>query len=166
VASAFFYTVKSTGSYFVLVDDQSGAGVGATYHLSVTVYPPSDRKCTTYTSTDVPKTIPAASGGVTSTLNVPNHVKFSNLKVNLSITHAATADLDGSLVGSDNNEVVLFDDPSAAGAGATAPQIDAIIDDEAAIPITGATYWKTSSSPKGMAASTGSRIRTPSAHGR
>lgn len=134
-SEAFHMTVRDTGTYVIYVDTAvAGAGPTATYQMSVSVYPPSDRKCTTYTSTNVPQTIPVAAGIAVSTLTVPDAKTIANLKVHLNITHSALGELDVSLVAPDGNEVVLFDDPPAAAAGTTAPQIDLTLDDEAALP--------------------------------
>jgi hypothetical protein len=60
-SEALFMTVKTAGTYFAFVDSSSAAvgGPTATYGLSVSVHPAANEgvNCTTYTSTDVPKTI-------------------------------------------------------------------------------------------------------------
>jgi subtilisin-like proprotein convertase family protein len=131
-SEAFFMTVKDAGNYVIYVDTAvAGAGPTATYNMSVSVIPRETiRTCTTYTSTDVPQTIPLAAGIAVSTVNVPDARTIANLRVNLNITHTTLGELDVSLVSPDGNEVVLFDDPPAAAAGTTAPQIDVTLDDE------------------------------------
>jgi subtilisin-like proprotein convertase family protein len=135
-SEAFFFTVRNAATYVIYVDTAvAGAGPTATYRLSASVYPrDTDRTYTTYTSTDVPQTIPVATGLATSTLTVPGSPKIGNLRVGLNITHSALGELDISLVAPDGNEVVIMDDPPAAAAGTTAPQIDSTYDDEAGLP--------------------------------
>ena len=136
-SEAMFFTVREAGTYVVYVDTAvAGAGPTATYQLSTSVFPAQTaRVCTTFTSTNVPQTIPVAAGLATSTLNIPANLKIGNLRVNLNITHSALGELDISLVAPDGNEVVLVDDPPASAAGTTAPQIDLTLDDEAGIPM-------------------------------
>ena len=135
-SEAFFFTVREAGTYLIYVDEAAGGGAATdTYHLSVSVYPAETfRTCTTYTSTNVPQTIPVAAGLATSTLSIPDSKRIGNLQVSLNITHSALGELDVSLIAPDGNEVVLFDDPAAAAAGTTAPQINFTLDDEAGIP--------------------------------
>ena len=141
-SEAFFFTVRDAGTYVIYVDTAvAGAGPTATYQMSVSTYAQeTTRTCTTYTSTNVPQTIPVAAGLATSTLTVPGNPKVGNLRVNLNITHSALGELDVSLVAPNvdgsagGNEVILFDDPPAAAAGTTAPQIDLTLDDEAGLP--------------------------------
>jgi subtilisin-like proprotein convertase family protein len=138
-SEAIFFTVKATGAYQVYVDESptTPAPTGAatnTYHLSVSVIPgATNRTCTTYAGTGGAITDAATTD---FTVNIPDAKLIDNLTLTLNETHAAaaTADLDVSLISPDGNEVVLFDDPPTT-ATAPAPQIDTVIDDEAAIPI-------------------------------
>jgi subtilisin-like proprotein convertase family protein len=136
-SEALFMTVQTTGIYQVYVDESpttptaTGAATN-TYHLSVSVIPATPRTCTTYTGGT---TGPIADVATTNfTLAIPDNRIIGSLQLSLNATHAATADLDVSLISPDGNEVVLFDDPPTT-AGATAPQINTTLDDEAAIPI-------------------------------
>ena len=67
-------TVKTAGTYFAFVDSATATtgGPTATYNLSVSVHPatPEGVNCTTYTSTDVPKTIGPGTGLVSSAITV------------------------------------------------------------------------------------------------
>jgi subtilisin-like proprotein convertase family protein len=137
-SEAFFFTVREAGTYLVYVDTAvSTPGPTITYHLSASVHAQETiRTCTTYTSTDVPKAIGPDPSVVTSTIMVPDNKRVGNLKVSLNITHADLTDLDVTLIAPDGNEVALFDDPPAASAGTTAPQIDLTLDDEAGLPHT------------------------------
>src|SRR5262249_52862005 len=56
-SEAMFVTVKPAGTYYAIVD--SGGATAGNYRLSATVFPRDQVgvTCTTYTSTDVPKTI-------------------------------------------------------------------------------------------------------------
>jgi subtilisin-like proprotein convertase family protein len=137
-SEAYFFTVRDAGTYVIYVDTAvAGAGPTATYQMSVSVHPAETlRTCTTYTSTNVPQVIPVAAGIATSTVTVPaGSNRIGNLRVALNITHTALGELDISLIAPDGNEVVLVDDPPAASAGTTAPQIDLTLDDEAGLPM-------------------------------
>lgn len=132
-SEALFMTVKSNGTYKVYVDEAiSGGATNYTYNLSVSVIPGYNlRTYTNYTGT----------GGAIAdlattnfTLNIPDARIIEHLQLKLNITHAATTDLDVSLISPDGNEVVLFDDPPTS-AGVAAPQINFTLDDEAAIPV-------------------------------
>lgn len=134
-SEAFFFTVKETGNYYVYVDHPTAAGTPlSTYHLSVSVFPhvPATANCTTYTSTNVPVTIPDGPGLVTSTLSVPGNPRIADLDATIVLTHTFMPDLDVVLVAPGGNEVVLFND---RGAG-TQQQMNLTLDDEAAIQIT------------------------------
>ncbi|HRQ40767.1 MAG TPA: proprotein convertase P-domain-containing protein [Chloroflexota bacterium] len=134
-SEAFFMTVKEAGNYYVYVDHPTAAGTPAsTYHLSVSVFPhvPATNNCTTYTSTDVPVTIPTGPGLVTSTLNVPGNPRIADLDVTIVLTHTFMPDVDVTLVAPGGNEVVLFADRGVS----TQLQMNLTLDDEAAIPNT------------------------------
>jgi uncharacterized repeat protein (TIGR01451 family) len=134
-SEAFFITVKTAGTYNIYVDEAvSGGAANFTYTLSVSVIPGRTRTCTTY----------AGTGGPITDLNTTNFSAvvgdskiIDYLKLNLNITHPATAqaDLDVSLIAPDGNEVVLFDDPINGPGTVPAPQINLVLEDEAAIPI-------------------------------
>ena len=115
-SEAFFFTVREAGTYLIYVDEAASGGAATdTYHLSVTVHAAETfRTCTTYTSTNVPQAIPVAAGLATSTLSIPDSKRIGNLQVSLNITHSALGELDVSLIAPDGNEVVLFDDLTAA----------------------------------------------------
>lgn len=132
-SEALFMTVLTTGTYQVFVDEAAAGGAANfTYHLSVSVIPATPRTCTTYAGGT---TGPIADLATTNfTLNIPDNRIIGSLQLSLNATHPATADLDVSLISPDGNEVVLFDDPPTT-AGATAPQINTTLDDEAGIPI-------------------------------
>ena len=134
-SQAFFLTVKNAGTYEIVLNASSGSAT-STWVLSATVHPntPASASCTTYTSSDVPKAIPDA-GRVTSTLFVPGHPRVEDLDVAVSLTHQRPNDLDAQLVSPAGNDNGLFSD-IGTGAGATADQqvMDAVFDDEAAIP--------------------------------
>jgi subtilisin-like proprotein convertase family protein len=132
-SEALYTTVKATGTYIIYVQEQvagTGGGPAATYNLSVFVIPAKARTCTSYVGT----TGPITDLGITDfTVSVPDVRSIGYLKVNLSITHADTADLDVTLISPDGNEVYLFDDRTN-NAAATAPQINWTLEDEAAFP--------------------------------
>ncbi|WP_170113274.1 proprotein convertase P-domain-containing protein [Ahniella affigens] len=136
-SEAFFMTVKTAGTYFAFVDSASAAvgGATSTYHLSVSVRPATQEgvNCTTYMSTDVPKTIGPGTGLVSSTLTIPGNPRIADLDVDLVLNHALMQDIDAHLrspAGSDNG---LFTDIGAAATGGQT-QMDVVFDDEAGIP--------------------------------
>src|ERR1043165_2493216 len=127
-SEALAITVKSAGTYYALVDRTSGIN---TYHLSATVFPQDALiNPVTYTSTNVPGTIPAGPGTLTSTLTVPGHPRVGTIRVALNITHTNMADLDVSLISPSGNVVGLFHDINVGNT-----TMDLILDDAAAIPI-------------------------------
>jgi uncharacterized repeat protein (TIGR01451 family) len=130
-SEAFFMTVKTSGTYVIYVDEPTtGGAANFTYHLSVSVIPGRARTCTSYAGT----TGPITDFGTTDfTVAVPDLRTIDYLKVSLAATQTATADLDVSLISPDGNEVFLFDDPP--NTVSPAPQINLILEDEAAIAI-------------------------------
>jgi uncharacterized repeat protein (TIGR01451 family) len=137
-SEAFFFTVKDPGTYFIYVDSIVAAGLGAnaTYHLSVSVRPavPATASCTTYTSTDVPQTIPTGPGSVSSTITVPGNPRIADLDVSINLNHTFMADLDAHLVSPAGNDNGLFTDIGAATVGGPQTLMDLRLDDEAALP--------------------------------
>jgi uncharacterized repeat protein (TIGR01451 family) len=131
-AEAIFMTAKTSGTYWIYIDEPTGAGAATfTYHASVSVIPAKNRTCTTFTGTGGPIT---DLGTTDFTISVPNPAIVDYLRVSVNATHPATADLDVTLIGPDGNEVFLFDDPGT-NAAAPAPQIDTTLEDEAGIPM-------------------------------
>lgn len=139
LSEAMFMTVKEAGTYFAFVDSANAAvgGPTATYHLSVTVHPAADEgvNCTTYTSTNVPVTLGPAAGLASSTITVPGNPRIADIDVSIQLNHALMQDLDVSLRSPSGNDVGLFTDIGAAATGGQS-QMDAVFDDEAAIPPT------------------------------
>jgi subtilisin-like proprotein convertase family protein len=137
-SEAFFFTVKEAGTYYAYVDHPTALGDPAyTYHLSASVFPivPETASCTTYTSANVPVTIPAGPGLVTSTLTVPGNPFIADLDVTIVLTHTNMPDLDVVLVSPGGNEVIMFNDRGVN----TQQGMNLTLDDEAAIPITSFT---------------------------
>ena len=132
-AEAYFMTVKSAGTYSILVNVPTGGTTFGTYHLSVSVLPatPATANCTTYTSTDVPQTIPTGPGIVSSTITVPGNPRIADLDVAIQLTHANMPDLDVHLRSPAGNDNGLFSD---VGSNTQMP-MDLVLDDEAGIPI-------------------------------
>ena len=132
-SEALYTTVKASGTYVIYVQEQvagTGGGPAATYNLSVFVIPARARTCTNYVGT----TGPIADLATTDfTVAVPDPRMVGYLKVNLSVTHADTSDLDVTLIGPGGNEVYLFDDRTN-NTTAAAPQINWTLEDEAAFP--------------------------------
>ena len=136
LSEALFMTVKTSGTYFAFVDSASAAAGGptATYTLSVSIAPPPapEPNCTTYTSTDVPKTIGPANGLVSSTITVPGNPLITDVDVEVVLNHALMQDIDAHLRSPAGNDIGLFTDIGAAATGGQ-QQMDLVFDDEAAI---------------------------------
>ncbi|MBS1786344.1 MAG: HYR domain-containing protein, partial [Acidobacteria bacterium] len=136
-SEAMFFTVKNAGTYFAFVDSASAAvgGPTATYHLSVSVLPAFNEgvNCTTYTSTDVPKTIGPGTGLTSSTITVPGNPRIADINVEIVLNHALMQDIDAHLRSPAGNDNGLFTDIGAAATGGQT-QMDLIFDDEAGIP--------------------------------
>ncbi|QQR74295.1 MAG: DUF11 domain-containing protein [Holophagales bacterium] len=137
-SEALFLTVKDAGTYYIYVDSTVAAGLGAsaTYHLSVSVRPHVDAtaSCTTYTSTNVPQTIPTGPGSVSSTITVPGNLRIADLDVSINLNHTFMQDLDAHLVSPAGNDNGLFTDIGSATTGGTQTLMDLRFDDEAALP--------------------------------
>lgn len=136
-SEAFFFTVKDPGTYFVYVDSIVAAGLGAnaTYNLSVAVHPATTTgTCTTYTSTNVPQTIPTGPGMVSSTITVPGNPRIADLNVQINLNHTFMQDLDVHLVSPAGNDNGLFTDIGAATVGGPQTLMDIIVDDQAGLP--------------------------------
>ena len=137
-SEALFFTVKTAGTYFAYVDSAT-AGVGgptATYQLNVSVRPAATGlTCTTYTSTNVPQAIGPGTGLVSSTITVPGNPRIADIDVEIQLNHTRMADIDAHLRSPAGNDNGLFTDIGAAAVGGQA-QMNALFDDEAAIPPT------------------------------
>ena len=135
-SEAQFMTVKTSGVYTVyVVTNVAGAGgSNQTYNLSVAVLPVQvQANCTTYTSTDAPKTLGPGTSVSRSTLTIPANVRIDDLDVTIVLSHTAMADLDVTLSapsGVTSNTVGLFTDIGAS----TSIFMNVTLDDEAAIP--------------------------------
>ncbi|MFN7961132.1 MAG: IPTL-CTERM sorting domain-containing protein [Thermoanaerobaculia bacterium] len=132
-SEAFFFTVKDAGTYFAYVDEPAaGGGAAFTYHLSVSVHPntAATANCTTYTSTDVPQTIPTGPGQVNSTIVVPGSHRIADLDLRVQLNHTNMPDLDVHLISPQGNDNGVFTDIGAAAQTA----MDTLFDDEAGIP--------------------------------
>ena len=136
-SEAMFLTIKTSGTYFAVVDSASAAtgGPTATYNLSVTKFPAVDEgvNCTTYTSTDVPKTIGPGTGLVSSTLTVPGNPRIADVDVSIDLNHALMTDIDAHLRSPAGNDNGLFTDIGEVATGGQ-NQMNLTIDDEAGAP--------------------------------
>ncbi|MCI0577316.1 MAG: immune inhibitor A [Chloroflexi bacterium] len=131
-SEAFFMTAQQAGTYIVLVYDPLAATTSGTYHLSVSVRPAAAQpNCTTYTSTDVPQTIPTGPAVITSTLTIPGNPRIADLDASITLTHTNMPDLDVILISPAGNNNGLFTDIGAS----TQVTMDLGLDDEAGIPI-------------------------------
>lgn len=67
--------------------------------------------CNTYSSTDIPVTIPITVATVTSTLTIPSGSTIADLNISLDITHTWISDLTATLTSPLGTSVVLFSNP-------------------------------------------------------
>ena len=138
-SEAMFMTVQDAGTYYAYVDSAVATNLGPTarYRLSVSIYPKQAvPNCTTFTSTDVPKTLGPGVGTTTSTIVVPTTVtnSITDLNVSLNLTHTLMADLDVTLLGPTAANTQLFTDIGSTAAGGQTV-MDEVFDDQAALPI-------------------------------
>jgi uncharacterized repeat protein (TIGR01451 family) len=135
-AEAIFMTAKTAGTYFAFVDSATAAtgGPTATYHLSVSVHPATNEgvNCTTYTSTDVPKTIGPGNTLVSSTITVPGNPRIADLDVDIVLNHVLMTEIDAHLRSPAGNDTGLFTDIGSNALGGQA-QMDTVYDDEAGV---------------------------------
>jgi MYXO-CTERM domain-containing protein len=128
---AFFGTVKTAGTYYILVGSPTGAATFGSYNLSVSVRSAVGTNCQTFTNS-TPTTITSGVTGIyTSTITIPGTVRISDVDVSLNINHASPPDLDVDLVAPGGNQVVLFTDLGVT----TEPNIDITVDGDAAFPL-------------------------------
>ncbi len=147
---AFFGTVKTAGTYYILVGSPTGAATFGSYDLSVSVRSAVGTNCQTFTNS-TPTTITSGVTGIyTSTITIPGTVRISDVDVSLNINHASPPDLDVDLVAPGGNQVVLFTDLGVT----TEPNIDITVDGDAAFPLGTSTilagYHATSESTQYM----------------
>lgn len=135
-SESFFMTVNAAGTYGIFVGVPTGGTTFGTYHLSVSVLPRTSAgiNCTTFTSTNVPQTIPTGPGVATSTLTIPGNPRIENMRVAINLTHNFMADLDVELTSPTGNTIGLFSDVGSVTAGVQTT-MDTTIDDNAGIPI-------------------------------
>ena len=135
-SEALFFTVKETGTYYLFVDSATGAtgGPTATYNLSVSKLA-AIPGYTTYTSTDVPKTIGPGTGSVSSTLTIPDTKRIKDLAVRITLNHALMQDVDAILTTPEGNQIALFTDIGSNATGGQT-QMDLRLDDYNAVPPT------------------------------
>src|SRR5699024_1790391 len=110
-------------------------GPTATYNLSVSIlhHAPPGVNCTTYTSTDVPKTIGPGAGLVSSSITIPGNPRIGEISVEIVLNHAQMNQIDAHLRSPAGNNNGLFTDIGAAATGGQT-QMDLIFDDDAGIP--------------------------------
>ena len=92
------------GTYTATVTDANGCSATASTAVGISL-------CTTYTSTDVPKSISATGNNivVTSLLNIPSAATITDVNVlNLNIAHTYTSDLVIKLKSPTNTEITLL----------------------------------------------------------
>lgn len=125
-SEAFFLTVKTSGTYYIVVAPDGNTF--GTYQLSASVLPANTANLSSYNNTTVQ---PIASGAtsITSTINIPVNKRIESLKVSLNLFHSNIADLDVRLTSPSGNTVILFTDIAALS------PMDIKLDDAAAIPL-------------------------------
>ena len=134
VSEAHFMTATTAGTYYVRVNLPTGGTTFGTYSLSVNVIPAAAQgTCTTYTSTNVPQTIPTGPGQVSSTITVPGNPRIADLDVSINLTHTLMVDLDAHLVSPAGNDNGLFTDIGTTAVNALLQTMNLRLDDEAGI---------------------------------
>ena len=130
---AFFFTIQESDIYYVYVGYLASP---ASYHLSVSIHPAAPTgACITYTSTDVPKTIPTGPDLVSSVINIPGNPRVSDVNVSLNLTHTFMSDLDVHLVSPGGNDNGLFSDIGNVTPASSNIFMNVGIDDEAGLPL-------------------------------
>ena len=131
-SEAFPFTVLNSGTYHIYVD----APAAGTYQLSAMVIPAPTPAgvCTTYTSSDVPLPIPSEPGMISSTLDVPDNLRITDVDLLLTLNHTLMSDLDMVLVSPGGNAVSLFNDIGSNTSGVNT-EMNIRLDDDAALPI-------------------------------
>ncbi len=87
--------------------------------------------CSSYQSTDVPKSIPDANtAGVVSTINVPNNFLVSDVNITLDVSHSWLWDLQVYLKAPNGTELLIYD-RTCGSSGQQRQNINATFDDEA-----------------------------------
>lgn len=134
-AEAFFYTVRTAGTYYIRVTGGSTGTATGAYHLSVTRDAAFAQSCTTYTSTNVPLPLGPNIATVTdSTLLVPSTTPIQDINVNLNLNHGRMIDMDVQLVAPGATTVDLFTDVGANSLGIL-DNIEVSLDDQSARPV-------------------------------
>ncbi|GAB3514835.1 hypothetical protein GCM10027442_30080 [Emticicia fontis] len=125
-SEGFFLTVKTSGTYYIVVAPDGNTF--GTYQLSASVLPANTANLSSYNSTGT-TVIPAVTGSVTSTINIPVNKRIESLKVSINLFHSKIEDLDVRLTSPSGNTVILFTDVIALS------PMDIKLDDAAAIPM-------------------------------
>ncbi|MBA4853983.1 3-coathanger stack domain-containing protein [Emticicia sp. BO119] len=125
-SEALFLTVKTSGTYYIVVAPDGNTF--GTYQLSASVLPANTANLSSYNSTDTTD-IPSITGSITSNINVPVNKRIESLKVSINLFHSKIEDLDVRLTSPSGNTVILFTDIVAAS------PMDIKLDDAAAIPM-------------------------------
>ncbi len=90
----------------------------------------------TFSSTDVPKTIPSNSiSTISSVLNIPVDKTIADVNASIQATHSYVGDLDAHLVAPNGAIIVLFDRPGYPGTtfGCSGNNVELVLDDQAAL---------------------------------
>jgi subtilisin-like proprotein convertase family protein len=139
-------TLVETSETVILTLSSSASYKIGTHSSATVVIADNDMPSRTYTSGNVPKTIPDRSM-IVSTLTVPDSITISDLNVTVNISHTYDADLDVFLSAPDGTRVELFTDVGGSGDNFA----NTTLDDEASKSITsGVAPFAGSYRPEGL----------------
>lgn len=131
-SESFFLTVRTSGTYYIVVS--SGDGSSGTYQLSASVLPANTANITTYTNT-TPVSLPDGPGTTTSTINIPASKRIESLKFSMNFVHGNIGDLEVRLTSPSGNTVILFKDLYEGYPNIFPMPVTIKLDDNAALPL-------------------------------
>src|SRR5690606_37668893 len=122
--------------YAVVSANTEGTTFG-TYALSISIIraEPCPGNSSVHHSPNVPVAIPTGPANVSSSLIVPGHPRIGRLRVGINLTHSRIADLDVELRAPGGNVAALFTDIGATTPDPSLANMDVLLDDHAAIPL-------------------------------
>jgi subtilisin-like proprotein convertase family protein len=140
-SSVYLDTVPTAGTYYAYV-----GGAAGTYRLSVTVVKAVKRSCRTYTITPADGGIPD-KGHATFPIDVPDAGGIDHVALALDVSHPLMLDLDATLQAPGGSEIPIFTDVGDNVAGRY-PRMQALFDDDAALPPFGIDLTSTAMQPE------------------
>ena len=130
-------TVTASGSFTVTVTVNDGNGGSDSASFSWTVDPLVGPVCTTYTSTDIPKSLPVDTASVTSSLSVSANGTITDVDLSVDMEHDWVGDLIFTLIHQETGtSVTAMDQPGVSGSSTgedscAGYDVSVVLDDEA-----------------------------------